>query len=48
LVGSDEGVDHEKNQRDKDGYEKLIGAATVEEDDPTYGGAVTLNSHGRP
>ena len=36
LVRPHESVDHEEDQGDKDGYEELNGAATVEEDDPTW------------
>ena len=35
LVRPHESVDHEEDQGDEDGHEKLEGAAAVEEDDPT-------------
>jgi hypothetical protein len=36
LVRPHEGVDHEEDQGDEDGDKELVGAAPVEEDDPTY------------
>jgi len=34
VVRPDEGVDHEEDQGDEDGHEKLVGTAAVEKDDP--------------
>ena len=34
LVRPNEGVDHEEDQGDEDGHEKLVGTAAVEKDDP--------------
>jgi hypothetical protein len=39
LVRSHESIDHEEDQGDENGHEKLDGAAAVEEDDPAWRGS---------
>jgi hypothetical protein len=43
LVRSHESIDHEEDQGDENGHEKLNGAAAVEEDDPAWRGSNRVN-----